>query len=189
MDALICNNCGARLEVAPTTRFVTCANCDTVLEIKRTDSTRYTDVMGPAAQPAAVAEQAAPPARKSKPSRGMLDQADIALEEELNTIDREWHIERDRYLMMSEFGGRKIPSKRRGVIAGIVLVGIAIGLFFMFQSLQPGLSRELGPYISGIVLLFGVGLGWLQYSKGLDYERAHAAYLARRNGVIARYKR
>ena len=121
--------------------------------------------------------------------RGLLGEADIALEQELDKIDREWHNERDRYLMMSEFGGKKIPSKRRGLIAGTVLVGIAIGLFFMFQSLQPGLSRELGPYISGFVLLFGVGLGWMQYSKGLDYERAHAAYLARRNGVIARYKR
>ncbi len=189
MDALICNNCGARLEVAPTTRFVTCAKCDTVLEIKRTGSARYTDVMGPAAQPTAVVESIAPPARKSKPLRGTLDQADIALEEELNQVDREWHLERDRYLMMSEFGGKKIPSKQRGLIAGIILAAIAVGLFFKFQSLQPGLSRELGPYISGIVLLFGVGLGWLQYSKGLDYERAHAAYLARRNGVIAKYKR
>jgi hypothetical protein len=91
--------------------------------------------------------------------------------------------------MMSEFGGKKIPSKRRGLLAGIVLAGVAIGLFFMFQSLHRGLSYELGPYISGIVLLFGVGLGWMQYSKGLDYERAHAAYVARRNGIISRYKR
>jgi hypothetical protein len=190
MDALVCNHCGARLDVAPTTKYVTCARCNTVLEIKRTDSARFTEALGPAAPtPTETAEHATTAPRTGKAARKFLDEADVALEEELNTIDRDWQAERERYLMSSEFGGKRIPDKRRGLFAGGVLVALAVALFFMFQSLQPGMSRELGPYISGFVLLFGIGLGWFQYSKGADYERAHAAYQARRAAAIARYRR
>ena len=177
MDALTCNHCGARLEVAATTKFVTCARCDTVLEIKRTNSARFTEVYGPA-----------PVAHKSKGSRKFMAEADVALEEELNALDRQWDVERDRYLLTSEFGGKRIPSKRRGLVAAAILVGLAVILFLLFGALQPTRATEVGPYVSGFVLLAGLGLGWFQYSKGVDYERAHAAYQVRRDAVIAKYR-
>jgi hypothetical protein len=188
MDALTCNNCGARLDVAATTKFVTCARCNTVLEIKRTDSARFTEVLGPAPQTGGteVVERPSPATRKR--THTFMAEADVALEEELNHIETEWHLERDLYLLSSEFGGKHVPSKRRGLFAAVVLVGLAVALFFMFQTLPAGMMRELGPYLSGFVLLFGVGLGWFQYSKGVDYERAHAAYLARRHAAIAKYR-
>jgi hypothetical protein len=188
MDALTCNHCGAHLEVAATTKFVTCAHCNTVLEIKRTGSARFTEVYGPAAQPAGVTDQPAPVGPKSQGSSKFMGEADVALEEELNAIDRHWDLERERYLLTSEFGGKQIPSKRRGLFAGAVLVVLAVILFFMFRSLQPTRATEVGPFISGFILMFGVGLGWFQYSKGVDYERASAAYQARRDAVIAKYR-
>jgi hypothetical protein len=189
MDALICNQCGARLEVAPTTRYVTCARCNTVLEIKRTDSASFTEALGPAPQTQPEeAESPWPNSRQVQTVRKFLAAEDVALEEELNKIDREWHVERERYLLTSEFGGKQIPDKRRGLFAGGVLVVLAVILFFMFRALPPNHATEVGPFISGFILMFGVGLGWFQYSKGVDYERAHAAYQARRNAVIAKYR-
>jgi hypothetical protein len=183
MDALICNHCGAHLEVAPTTKYVTCARCNTVLEIKRTETAQFTDALGPAAPSGGTANLGVPRA-----TRKFLGAADVALEEELNSIDSEWQAERDRYLLSSEFGGKQVPDKRRGLFAGGVLVGLAVILFFMFQTLKPGLSQDIGPFVSGFVLLFGIGLGWFQYGKGVDYERAFAAYQVRRNAAIAKYR-
>jgi hypothetical protein len=153
--------------------------------VKRTDSARFTDALGPDAQAAGAAVTA----RQGKPARKFLGETDVALEEELNSIDREWQFERERYLLSSEFGGKQVPDKRRGLFAGGVLIALAVVLFFMFQTLQRGLSREIGPYVSGFVLLFGIGLGWFQYSKGVDYERAFAAYQARRSAAIAKFRR
>jgi hypothetical protein len=190
MDALICNQCGARLEVAPTTKYVTCAHCNTVLEIKRTDSASFTEALGPAPSASSTeeAENPWPHSRQVQTVRKFLGAEDVALEEELNRIDREWHAERERYLLTSEFGGKQIPDKRRGLFAGGVLVILAVLLFFMFRALPPNHATEVGPFISGFILMFGVGLGWFQYSKGVDYERAHAAYQARRNAAIAKYR-
>jgi hypothetical protein len=190
MDALLCNNCGARLEIAATTKFATCARCNTVLQIKRTDSAWFTDVLGPAAPDASteITERNSPAPRKNKASRRVLPDVDVALEEELNAIDREWTVERDHHVLSSEFGGKQIPSKGRGLFAGGVLVVLAIALFFMFRTLPSGMMQEMGPYLSGFILLFGVGLGWFQYSKGVDYDRAFAAYQARRNAAIAKYR-
>ncbi len=162
MDALICNQCGARLEVAPTTNYVTCARCNTVLEIKRTDSAAFTEALGPAPQaPAEETESPWPHSRQVQTVRKFLAAEDVALEEELNRIDREWQAERERYLLTSEFGGKQVPDKRRGLFAGGVLVVLAVILFFMFRSLPPNRATEVGPFISGFILMFGVGLGWL----------------------------
>ncbi len=189
MDALICNHCGARLEVAPTTKFVTCARCNSVLEIKRTDSARFTETLGAAAPSTTdLTARPAPAERKGKSARKFLGADDVALEEELNAIDRAWHVERERYLVSSEFGRQQIPDKRRGLLAGAVLIGLAVVLFFLFRTLTPTRATEVGPFVSGFVLLFGVGLGWFQYSKAVDYERAFDAYQARRNAAIAKYR-
>jgi len=189
MDALICNQCGARLEVAPTTKYVTCARCNTVLVIQRTESAAFTEALGPGHRATAVeGESPWPHSRQVGTVRKFLAEEDVALEEELNHIDRDWLVERERYLLASEFGGYRIPDKRRGLFAGGALVVLAVALFLIFLSLPQGMSRELGPYVSGFVLLFGLGLGWFQYSKGVDYERAHAAYQARRNAAIAKHQ-
>src|SRR5260370_41600550 len=165
MDAPLCIHCAAHSEVAPTTKYVTCARCNTVLEIKRTDTDQFTGALAPAAL--AGADVTTP---EAKPARKFLGAADVALEEELNSIDSEWQAERDRYLLSSEFGGKQIPDKRRGLFAGGVLVALAIALYFMFQTLQPGTSQDIRPFVSGFVLLFGIGLGWVQFSKGVDYD-------------------
>ena len=190
MDALICNNCGARLEVAPTTKYVTCARCNSVLEIKRTDSAAFTEALGPAAETIQTdqADSPWPHSRQVRTVRKFLADEDVALEEELNRVDRDWQAERERYLLTSEFGGKQVPDKRRGLFAGGVLIALAVALLFMFLSLPQGVAHEIGPYVSGFILLFGVGLGWFQYSKGVDYERAYAAYQQRRNAVIAKYR-
>lgn len=45
LEAIACNNCGAALEVAETTNFVTCTYCNSRLAVKRTSSTRYTALL------------------------------------------------------------------------------------------------------------------------------------------------
>ena len=43
LESLNCNNCGAPLEVAATSNFVTCNHCSTRLAVRRTESSAFTE--------------------------------------------------------------------------------------------------------------------------------------------------
>ena len=45
-ETIHCNRCGAQLQVAPTTNFVTCNKCGTQLAIKRSADATYTEAAG-----------------------------------------------------------------------------------------------------------------------------------------------
>lgn len=57
MDTLNCNGCGAILEVARGTRFVTCRQCGVHLTVVETETSLYTELQATSVQPVA-AEQA-----------------------------------------------------------------------------------------------------------------------------------
>lgn len=74
VTSLACNNCGAPLEVAETTKFATCTHCGSRLSITHTGSAAYTEVL---AQIGQHTEQMSD------------DLAAIRLHNELERLDRE----------------------------------------------------------------------------------------------------
>ena len=70
-----CNHCGAPLQVSEGTRFVTCQFCKSSLEVKRTDSSVFT-------------EEVARIADHTEKMSGSLEV--ITVQNEIEKLDREW---------------------------------------------------------------------------------------------------
>jgi hypothetical protein len=135
-----CNNCGAPLEVSVRSRFVTCRFCESKLQINRSESAVYTEVIE------AVGE-----------IRG--DIQTLKLQNELLRLDGEWSEIRESFMRTDANGHRHLPTQGGGatsivgsVIAGIVLTVAASNitpLFGLFGLLVIVVGVLAGPGVVG----------------------------------------
>jgi hypothetical protein len=97
-----CNHCGAPLQVAGNTRFVTCQFCQSSLEVKRTDSSVFTEEV------AKIAENTGRMAESLEV---------ITIQNEIEKLDR-------------ETGHHQVtaPTQKAGLVGG--LMGTTFGIFF-----------------------------------------------------------
>ncbi len=153
-----CNHCGAPLQVAENTRFVTCQFCQSSLEVKRTDSSVFT-------------EEVAKIAENTGKMAGSLEV--ITMQNEIEKLDR-------------EMGLQQLPTsakKGSGVAGGIV--GAAFGIFFAvvcflmasgFSSAGAGMFTivPVGMGIFGLVMAGAALIG------GVNHEADRSKYQERR---------
>lgn len=170
--AVLCNQCGATLEVDEATRFVTCRYCGTNLAVRQSDSTLYTEVLDEIRE------------KTREVADGMQD---VRLQNELERIDREWMMERERYAIHGQNGSSYPESGGHfGAVMGAV-VGI---VFIIIMCVEMNSSRAgMPPFFPVIVMVF-IGLFiYRAVSSGFkvnDYEVAKEAYEARRQDVLRR---
>src|SRR4051794_19655712 len=55
------------------------------------------------------------------PAADQLDE--IRHQNEVAQLDREWQLERDRYMVVGRYGGRYIPNRATSLIGGVVFAG------------------------------------------------------------------
>ena len=84
ITSVACNHCGAPLEISPTTNFVTCSYCGYKLQVHRSASSVYTEVLQSIDQRTARIEED-------------LDQ--IKRQNEIERLDREWSMRRGEMLV------------------------------------------------------------------------------------------
>src|SRR3954451_15924160 len=89
VTSVACNHCGAPLDISPTTQFVTCAYCGYKLQVHRSASSVYTEVLESIDQRTQRMEQ---------------DIDQIKRQNELERIDREWSMQRDAMLVRDKQG-------------------------------------------------------------------------------------
>jgi hypothetical protein len=117
--------------------------------------------------------------------------AEVRYQNELARIDREWQIERERYMIADRYGRRHVPTAGMGL--GAAVVGGAFGVFwtvmaFSITSGGPdfggfGFAKVAMPLFGVVFTVAAIGYGLHAYSKAQQYEKAHAAYQARRRNV------
>jgi hypothetical protein len=117
--------------------------------------------------------------------------AEVRYQNELARIDREWEIEREKYMVAGKYGRRYIPTK--GMSLFMAVAGAVGGLIWtIFATSITGSAPDEGPFALARLLFpaFGVlficaavGLGIYRYSKAVAYEQAQDAYRARRAAV------
>src|SRR5579862_4164784 len=90
-----CNHCGASLPIADNTRFVTCGYCGSQLEIHRSGSSIYTEVLQSIDQRTQRIEQ---------------DVEQIKKQNALEQLDRDWMIQREQYMVTSKNGRQDLPG-------------------------------------------------------------------------------
>ena len=175
LDSVNCNNCGAPLEVAPTTQFVTCARCGTHLAIRRTGTSAYTEPQG---QAATVEEL----------GRHLDDQlAGIRLQNEVARLDREWGLERERYMISGRYGARYIPTPGMSILGGIVIVAFGGLWTAMATTIAGGAGVPFAcfPLFGILFMLFGAGVSIYSFTKAKQYQQAYEAYRHRRARLLS----
>jgi LSD1 subclass zinc finger protein len=172
-ESLVCNNCGAPLSVPRNANYVVCAHCGSHLAIKRTESAHYTEVLQ----------------RLDERAEQMSESLEaIQLQNELERIDREWQIEREKYRIEGRNGSSTLPSGGGAivaVIAGVVAVLFGVVWTNMASSMgAPGWFPFFG-LIFIMAALVGVASNVM---KSSSYSRAEQNYLRRREEVLRRLK-
>lgn len=121
--------------------------------------------------------------RGAEPEPGVMQQQldELRLQNEVTRLDREWELERDRYMITGRYGSRYLPNRTMSVLSGVVVV--VFGIFWT------GFASSIG---GGLFALFGVvfiaaGLGFsiYSYSRATAYETAYQEYQRRRAELLA----
>ena len=174
---LVCNACGAPLEVPESANFVTCNHCSSRLAIRRTESSTFTEQL----------EQLVETTDRLSNQIGELN-----AHNELATIDREWRLERENYKVSGKDGHRAIPSKGESVVGGVVITvfgcfwtamafGVTSAASVFGTSFGPPPIVRVGFPLFGILFVVGGIFKAAQtYSKATDYEAAEKRYRRRR---------
>jgi DNA-directed RNA polymerase subunit RPC12/RpoP len=164
--SLTCNHCGASLEVPKKTRFVTCQYCSSRLEVKQTSGTIYTEVLE---------------AIDEKTERIVQDLELIKLQNRLEQLDREWAVEKERYLLKGTHGETMVPT--RGVLVIVSVIGGVFGLFWMILTLAMG-APLFFPFFGLIVVAGVIAVCIKAMSSARIYERRKRDYDIKRGKIL-----
>ena len=166
LQSVRCNHCGAPLEVGAQTRFVTCQFCQSQLEVKRTDSSAFTEVVQQ------IAQNTAQMAGNLKV---------IELQNEIERLDREWDGERQQYFVRGRNGRVSKPSVLSAIFGAILIV--PFGLFFAVSSSKQGLPFVFPLFGIGFVVagIFSIGSA---FWKSGQLGQSESAYQNRRAELL-----
>jgi hypothetical protein len=146
-----CQHCGAPLQVGETARFVTCQFCKAELSVERTDSAVFTQQLGEI---------------HAHTTQMAGDLEVIRLQNDLEKLDREWLMERERYMVSGKDGSRHEPGTFGSLFAGAAAV--AFGIFWFVMT-----SKQLGaPAFLPFIGIFVVGGGVVSAIVGLSKASA-----------------
>jgi hypothetical protein len=117
--------------------------------------------------------------------------AEVRYQNELARLDREWANEKEKYMLTGRYGLRYLPTAAMGW--GTAVFGGAFGVFWVILAVaitsgMPdsgdfGVVRILFPVIGGLLPLGAVVFGIYIVRRAEAYNRALAAYQARRAAV------
>jgi LSD1 subclass zinc finger protein len=160
--SLVCGHCGAPLEVPEGTRYVTCGYCSSKLEVHRSGGAIYTEVLE----------------ALQRRTEEIADDVEILkLQNELERIDREWQIEREKRLVHGKHGTRE-PSVAGSVLLGIVCLGLGLVFLVAGTKTPPLILFGLGGIVAGLLNLI-VGTG-----KAHDFAALKQQYEVRRAAAV-----
>lgn len=170
-----CNHCGAPLTVGTDTRFVTCQFCHCQLEVKRTDSSIFTEEV----------------AKLAKNTEKMAESLEvIKLQNEIERLDREWAAAQP--LKPHQSRGRHgnptgPPRSPQGAAFGLIFAIFFAVVCFSMAGLAssngaPGLFA-LVPVGMGIMALFG---GFKAIGASHKYQQQQSTYQEQRNRLAAK---
>jgi hypothetical protein len=117
----------------------------------------------------------------ANPATGHLEE--IRNQNEVAQLDREWHNERERYMVVGRYGTRSIPSRGTSLIGGVVIAGFGTLWTVMAASMgAPGFF----PLFGVLFVLAGVGMSAYSFIKAGEYEQAYQRYQQRRATLLNR---
>lgn len=171
--SLKCNNCGANLQINKKTVYLQCTSCGSSLAVKKSINTVFTEVLE----------------ELNLNTNKLVDQSNIVLiEKEIERLDREWMIEREKYRISTK-DGNHLPDESESNNLLQYIVFITSFLFFggIMVFLLSDAPAEFKPFILGGLLIFivGVFISFVSVSnKTSDYKQAKTLYLEKRQSLL-----
>jgi len=158
-ERLLCDSCGAPLEIPDGVSFVTCQHCLTPLKVQRNQSVHYTQKL----------EEIGDRTRKIDEK---LDS--LAKWHELEALDRKWEMDRKQYLNEDGAVPDQYDSK------GMMIIGFLIAGLSLF-----GAMFVTWPFVVGIVLGVVIAGNSVQASdKARHYQIHERIYLKKRKMLL-----
>ena len=173
--SLMCNHCGAPLEVSAKARFVTCGFCEAKLAVEHTGSSYSTAVLDDIKETTRQIAQ---------------DVADLKSNTAIQHLDAEWARTRAHHLVTRNNGSHALPTKGGAIAIGTI--GVVFGLFWMTVAggIVSSASRMGAPRAIGLFPLFGlvfiaaaVFVAFSIFKKAEAYRRDLTEFQARRRDL------
>jgi DNA-directed RNA polymerase subunit RPC12/RpoP len=166
-----CNHCGAPLQIGEGTRFVTCQFCQSNLEVKRTDSSVFTEEV------AKIAENTGRMAESLEI---------IELQNEIERLDREWAQKEASYIVHGKNGPVRPSTSLFGPAFDIFGACVFFGMAFaIFTESGGGKFNMIGLMPAGMGV-FAVVLAVKKMNQGAEFAKAEAIHQARRAELDAK---
>jgi hypothetical protein len=119
--------------------------------------------------------------------------AEVRYQNELARVDREWEMERQKYFITDRYGRRHIPTSGMGVATAVI--GGIFGVFWTIMAIAItasgpsdgpfGIAKVVMPLFGVVFIVAAIGYGIHCYSRAQQYEKALAAYQARRRAITS----
>jgi hypothetical protein len=168
--SVCCNKCGAPLEVPDKTRFLTCSHCGSKLEVQHSGGAYFTSVLEDID-------------RRTEKMSGDLEV--IKLQNDLERIDREWQMTRQRFITRNKNGSESVPKAAGGIVGGVV--AIVFGIFWMSAASSMG-----APAIFPLFGLVFIGLAFFgiisSVSKSNQFDALEQQYFSERAELLKKMK-
>ena len=167
VTSVACNHCGAPLDIAPTTNFVTCAYCGYKLQVHRSANLVYTEVLESIDQRTQRMEQ---------------DLSQIKRQNELERLDREWAMTRDSMLVRDKDGSTREPSAFGSDVGGVVAIvaGVIWTVFVLSDNHAPAPMA-----LFGVVFILAGFFGMIGgIAKAARYQDAQRRYEQQREFLL-----
>jgi hypothetical protein len=112
--------------------------------------------------------------------------AEIKHQNDVAQLDREWAMERERYMVAGRYGYRYLPSRGMSLLGGIVVCGF--GLLWTVMAASMG-APAFFPLFGLLFILLGIGVSANAFLKAGQYEDARLRYQRRRGQLLNRDRR
>jgi hypothetical protein len=168
--SLNCNQCGAPLEVPETIQFVTCVYCSARLSIQRSGSVIYSEALDKI---------------EKRTERISEDLETIKLQNELESLDRQWMLDRDRYQVKGQDGHFSVPG-RAGIIVGMVLAA-GFGVFWTVTAVSMGAPGHF-PLFGIVFVIMAIVGGIAGLNKAESYQRNRKSYEGQRKLLLQKLR-
>lgn len=108
--------------------------------------------------------------------------AQMQRQQALDRLDRDWELERERYMVTSRYGNRYPPSKAGSIIMGVAAIGFGAIWMFMAAGVGGGIGGVGGffPLFGVVFVLFGLAVTAYSFIRASQYDQAYRRYRHRR---------
>lgn len=176
-ESLICNSCGAPLDVPTSANFVSCNHCGTQLSINRSEDVTFTEQL----------------ARIEETTEALTDQLrELNNHQRLEALERDWQSRRMGFMLTGKNGRSYTPSKKMALGSGLGMA--AFGILWTIMAIAITSSApNFGPFAVAKVIfpLFGLGFigmaifgGVKGYRMTEKLEHAEREYQQERQSLL-----